>query len=192
MSLAVVVGFVLSLDHVRRVLHRFCAPRGVGVLTAAKLTARDRRCPTVPVDGQARTCCWRRTDPAPRDTQRRHRLDRGDYRQLDAAMHRIAITQLVRHQPARDYVAPEVAEAKTLTPRPPLVRRFASGFRARSSRSRRRPRSVGGSWRHPPLQRIARIGPLRRPRHHRPPIRQPPRTGPTLPPRTTSAALGPP
>ena len=37
---------------------------------------------------------------------------------------------------------------------------------------------------------LARSRPLRRPGHHRPPIRLPPRTRPPLPPRTAGAALG--
>jgi len=47
--------------------------------------------------------------------QKRHRLNRGGNRQLNVAMHRIAITQLSRPGPAKDYVAKRLAAGNTKT-----------------------------------------------------------------------------
>jgi transposase len=44
---------------------------------------------------------------------RRHRLDRGGNRQLNAALYRIAITQARHHAPARDYLERKRAEGKS-------------------------------------------------------------------------------
>src|SRR5437899_6847415 len=47
--------------------------------------------------------------------QHRHRLNRGGNRQLNVAMHRIAITQLSRPGPAKDYLATRLASGITKT-----------------------------------------------------------------------------
>jgi len=47
--------------------------------------------------------------------QHRHRLNRGGNRQLNVAMHRIAVTQLKRPGPAKDYVAKRMAAGNTKT-----------------------------------------------------------------------------
>ena len=51
--------------------------------------------------------------PASSGNRTRFRLDRGGNRQLNAAFHRIAVTQVRCHQPANDYVARRLAEGKT-------------------------------------------------------------------------------
>ena len=43
----------------------------------------------------------------------RHRLDRGGNRQLNCALHRIAITQARMHPPARAYLARKQTEGKS-------------------------------------------------------------------------------
>ena len=45
--------------------------------------------------------------------QQRHRLNRSGNRQLNLALHRIAITQARVHRPAREYLARRQAEGKT-------------------------------------------------------------------------------
>ena len=45
----------------------------------------------------------------------RHRLDRGGDRQLNVALHRIAITQLQREGPVRDYLAKRMTAGDTKT-----------------------------------------------------------------------------
>jgi transposase len=47
--------------------------------------------------------------------QQRHRLNRGGNRQLNVAMHRIAITQLSRPGPAKEYMAKRLAAGNTKT-----------------------------------------------------------------------------
>jgi transposase len=47
--------------------------------------------------------------------QQRHRLNRGGNRQLNVAMHRIAVTQLSRPGPAKEYLARRLAAGNTKT-----------------------------------------------------------------------------
>jgi transposase len=77
---------------------------GIGVLTAAKIigeTGGITRFPTSAVfaahNGTAPIPIWTGNKP-------QFRLSRSGNRQLNAALHRMAITQLRHHQPARDYV----------------------------------------------------------------------------------------
>lgn len=51
--------------------------------------------------------------PAQTGNSTRVRLDRGGNRQLNAAIHRVAVTQLRCHQPAKDYIARRISEGKT-------------------------------------------------------------------------------
>lgn len=53
--------------------------------------------------------------PASSGNQKRHRLNRGGNRQLNAAIYRIAVTQLSRGGPARDYVSKRLAIGNTKT-----------------------------------------------------------------------------
>jgi transposase len=86
---------------------------GCGPLTAAKLIAE--------VAGIERFSCDARlaklAGVAPLDAssgkQQRHRLNRKGNRQLNLALHRIAITQARVHAPAREYLARRQAEGKT-------------------------------------------------------------------------------
>jgi transposase len=50
--------------------------------------------------------------PASSGARHRHRLDRHGNRQLNAAVHRMAITQLHFHQPAKDYISRKVTEGR--------------------------------------------------------------------------------
>jgi transposase len=60
----------------------------------------------------------------------RHRLDRGGNRQINAAIHRVAVTRLRCHPETQDYIARKRAEGKTTKdalrcpqapPRPPRL-----------------------------------------------------------------------
>ncbi len=53
--------------------------------------------------------------PVSSGNQQRHRLNRGGNRQLNVALHRIAVTQLKRPGPARDYVTRRIAGGNTKT-----------------------------------------------------------------------------
>jgi transposase len=88
---------------------------GVGALTAAKIvaeTAGVRRF-------RSKDCFARHNGTAPLPVWSgntvRHRLSRTGNRQLNAAIHRIAITQMRIHEPARDYLARRIAMGNTKT-----------------------------------------------------------------------------
>jgi len=86
---------------------------GCGPLTAAKLvgeTADIGRFPT-----PDKFAMWAGVAPIPvwsANTQR-HRLNRGGNRQANAALHRIAITQLRIHPPAQNYIKQRLANGNT-------------------------------------------------------------------------------
>jgi transposase len=88
---------------------------GVGALTAAKTlaeTADARRF-------RSKDCFARHNGTAPlpvwSGNNVRHRLSRTGNRQLNAAIHRIAITQMRIHQPAKDYLERRIAMGNTKT-----------------------------------------------------------------------------
>ena len=119
------------------------ALQGCGVLTAAKLVGE------VAGIGRFRSAAafarWDGTAPVPvwsgNDT--RHRLCRGGNRQVNAALHRIAVTQLRRPGRGRDYVA---KRRRPVTPGPrrsgPSAAASATRSTAGCGRTRRR-RSTG-------------------------------------------------
>jgi transposase len=86
---------------------------GCGVLCAAKAIGE-----TGPAQRFATASKYARITgsapvPASSGNHTRHRLDRGGNRQLNAVLHRIAITQISHHPPARDYYQRKLAEGKT-------------------------------------------------------------------------------
>lgn len=86
---------------------------GCGALTAAKLvgeTAGIHRFTT-----PDKYAAWAGTAPIPvwSGNQERHRLNRGGNRQVNAALHRIAITQLRCHPPAQAYLHKRLAAGHT-------------------------------------------------------------------------------
>jgi transposase len=101
-------GQITRLDHqlTRRVTT--CAPSllaivGISVVTAAKIVGETAgitrfRSPAAYAmhAGTAPIPVWSSNKP-------RYRLNRGGNRQLNTCLHRVAITQLAHHQPARDY-----------------------------------------------------------------------------------------
>jgi transposase len=86
---------------------------GCGVLTAAKLLGEiagsDR------FANEARLAMHAGTAPLPASSgkRQRHRLNRSGNRQLNCALHRIAVTQGRHHPPARAYLARKEAEGKS-------------------------------------------------------------------------------
>jgi transposase len=86
---------------------------GCGPLTAAKLLCEIGPIERFQTDGQLA----RHGGVAPLEASsgrtRRHRLDRGGNRQLNCALHRIAITQGRVHAPARAYLDRKQAEGKS-------------------------------------------------------------------------------
>ena len=86
---------------------------GCGGLTAAKLLAEIGPIERFRTDAQLA----RHGGVAPLEASsgrtQRHRLDRGGNRQLNCALHRIAITQGRVHEPARAYLERKQAEGKS-------------------------------------------------------------------------------
>ena len=89
--------------------------QGCGALTAAKLVGE-----TAGIDRfRSRAAFARHNGSAPvpvwSGNQTRHRLSRGGNRQINAALHRIAVTQLQRPGPGRDYLEKRIAAGDTKT-----------------------------------------------------------------------------
>jgi transposase len=85
------------------------AESGCGALTAAVLSGR----PALLKRRRLRPPGRRRPDPCSSGQRDRHRLDRGGDRQLNSALHSVAITR-ARFDPAtKAYLAREEAEGKT-------------------------------------------------------------------------------
>ena len=109
---------ILDLDRGLLKRTQTLAPRllqlpGCGSLTAAKLL-----CEIGPIDRfRSDAQLARHAGVAPLDASsskhQRHRLDRGGNRQLNCALHRIAVTQGRVHPPARAYLERKQNEGKT-------------------------------------------------------------------------------
>jgi transposase len=86
---------------------------GCGTLTAAKLVAETAGAARFGSD--ARLAMHAGTAPldASSGQQRRHRLNRSGNRQLNCALHRLAINQARHHPPAQAYLARKQAEGKS-------------------------------------------------------------------------------
>jgi transposase len=85
---------------------------GCGTLTAAKLLAETAGVQRFSSDAKLARLAGVAPIPASSGKRDRHRLDRGGNRQLNCALHRIAVTQGRVHPPARAYLARKQAEGK--------------------------------------------------------------------------------
>jgi transposase len=86
---------------------------GCGTLTAAKLIAEVASVDRFASDRQLAKLAGVAPLDASSGKQQRHRLNRKGNRQLNLALHRIAITQARIHAPARAYLARREADGKT-------------------------------------------------------------------------------
>jgi transposase len=86
---------------------------GCGVLTAAKAIGETAGASRFPTAAKFARITGTAPIPASSGNTTRHRLDRGGNRQLNAVLHRIAVTQIRIHQPAQSYLARRLAEGKT-------------------------------------------------------------------------------
>jgi len=86
---------------------------GCGALTAAKLIAEVAGIERFRNPAKLARLAGIAPIPASSGNTQRVRLDRGGNRQLNAAVHRIAVTQLRCHGPARRFVDRKTAEGKT-------------------------------------------------------------------------------
>jgi transposase len=109
---------ILELDRELEAQTKAAAPRllelpGCGSLTAAKLLCEIGPIARFRSDAQLA----RHAGVAPLDASsgkhQRHRLDRGGNRQLNCALHRIAVTQGRVHAPARAYLERKQSEGKS-------------------------------------------------------------------------------
>lgn len=88
---------------------------GCAVLTAAKIVAETAQIRRFPTEGHFARYAGTAPVPASSGAVHRHRFNRRGNRQLNAALHRIAVTQLRIHQPAKDYVAKKRSEGMSKT-----------------------------------------------------------------------------
>ena len=86
---------------------------GCGALTAAKLVAETAGVERFATDAKLARLAGVAPIPASSGNRRRHRLDRGGNRQLNCALHRVAVTQGRVHEPARAFLARKQAEGKS-------------------------------------------------------------------------------
>lgn len=86
---------------------------GVGTLTAAKLIAEIAGIERFRSAAKLARLAGVAPIPASSGNSTRVRLHRGGNRQLNAAFHRIAVTQMRCHPPARDYITRRISEGKT-------------------------------------------------------------------------------
>jgi transposase len=92
---------------------RLLALPGIGVLTAAKLIAEIAGIDRFSNEAKLARLAGIAPIPASSGNSTRVRLHRGGNRQLNAAVHRVAVTQLRIHHPAQDYIARRLSEGKT-------------------------------------------------------------------------------
>lgn len=88
---------------------------GCAALTAAKIVAEAAQVGRFPTEGHFARYAGTAPIPASSGARHRQRFNRRGNRQLNAAVHRIAITQIRIHDPAKDYIAKKRAEGKTKT-----------------------------------------------------------------------------
>ena len=109
---------ILALDRDLQQRTSEAAPRllalpGCGALSAAKLLGEIGPIERFDSDAQLARHAGVAPLEASSGKHRRHRLDRGGNRQLNCALHRIAITQARMHPPARAYLERKQSEGKS-------------------------------------------------------------------------------
>jgi len=88
---------------------------GCASLTAAKVLAETAQVGRFPTEGHFARYAGTAPVPASSGATHRHRFNRRGNRQLNAALHRIAVTQLRIHEPAKLYVAKKRSEGMSKT-----------------------------------------------------------------------------
>jgi len=92
---------------------RLLAETGCGALTAATLIGRSAGAERFATDARFARQAGTAPIPASSGTRQRHRLHRGGDRQLNRALHTIAITRARRDPDTRAYLQRKIAEGKT-------------------------------------------------------------------------------
>ena len=98
---------------VARIAPQLLSEPGFGPLTAAKLVGEIAGAGRFATDAKLRARGRRGSIPVSSGKTTRHRLDRGGIRQINATIHRIAVTRLRCHPETRDYIARKRAEGKS-------------------------------------------------------------------------------
>lgn len=98
---------------VRAQVPELIALPGCGALSAAKLVAETAGIERFSSDAKLARLAGVAPIPASSGNRQRHRLDRRGNRQLNCALHRIAVTQGRVHPPAREFLARKQAEGKS-------------------------------------------------------------------------------
>jgi transposase len=109
---------IVALERELQARTQTLAPRLLGLAGCGPLSAAKLLCEIGPIDRfRSDAQLARHAGVAPLEAssgkQRRHRLDRGGNRQLNCALHRIAITQGRVHAPARAYLDRKQNEGKS-------------------------------------------------------------------------------
>ena len=86
---------------------------GFGPLIAAKLVGEVAGAGRFSTDAKLARAAGVAPIPVSSGKTNRHRLDRGGNRQINAAIHRVAVTRLRCHPETQDYIARKRAEGKT-------------------------------------------------------------------------------
>jgi transposase len=86
---------------------------GLGPLTAAKLVGEIAGAQRFCTDAKLARAAGVAPIPVSSGNTNRHRLDRGGNRQINATIHRIAVTRLRCHPETQDYIARKRAEGKS-------------------------------------------------------------------------------
>jgi transposase len=92
---------------------RLLAERGCGVLTAAKLIGEVAGVQRFATDAKLARSCGSAPIPASSGNTKRHRLDRGGNRQLNCALHRLAVAKARLDPQTAAYLARKQAEGKS-------------------------------------------------------------------------------
>ena len=100
-------------DLVTQVAPQLLAEPGFGALTAGKLIGEIAGVARFSSDAKLARAAGVAPIPASSGKTNRHRLDRGGNRQINTAIHRIAVTRARCHPETRDYIARKRAEGKT-------------------------------------------------------------------------------
>ena len=98
---------------VAQVAPQLLAEPGFGPLTAAKLVGEIAGADRFATDAKLARAAGVAPIPVSSGKTNRHRLDRGGNRQINAAIHRIAVTRARCHPETRDYIARKRTEGKT-------------------------------------------------------------------------------
>jgi transposase len=98
---------------VAQVAPQLLSEPGFGPLTAAKLVGEIAGAGRFASDAKLARAAGLAPIPVSSGKTNRHRLDRGGNRQINAAIHRIAVTRARCHPETRDYIARKRSEGKT-------------------------------------------------------------------------------